>query len=92
MLRRTSKAAFYVLLTALVVVFLPPFVKYQELRYKNRKLDEQMRRLKADQKRMEVEQQRLETDISYIERVARDQTGLARKGEIVLKEVPAKKK
>jgi cell division protein FtsB len=33
----------------------------------------------------------LETDIAYIEKRAREKVGMARKGEVVIKEVPPKK-
>ena len=82
---------FYIVLAILVVIFLPPFAKYQELKYKNRKLSEDLRRLNRDTKQLAVQKKRLETDIGYIEKTAREKIGVARKGEIVLKETPSKK-
>ena len=75
----------------LVVIFLPPFAKYQELRYKNKKLEETMVSLEEETKRLTEEKRRLETDINYIEKRAREKIGVVRKGEIVIKTVPAKK-
>ena len=69
-----------------LVIFLPPFAKYQELRYKNNKLERDMKDLKSEIRRLQVDKVRLETDITYVEERARDKIGLVRKGEIVLKE------
>ena len=89
--RHINRAKIYLVVIVLVIVFLPSFVKYQELSYKNRKLEERIHALKVDNRRLEEEKMRLETDITYIERRARDEIGVARKGEIVLKE-PADRK
>lgn len=82
----------YILIAALVVVFLPPFAKYQELKYKAGKLEERINAVRAENKRLAEEKRRLETDIVYIEKKAREKIGVVRKGEIVLKESPEKKK
>ncbi len=76
-----------VLMVAAVVfiVFLPSFIKYQELGYKNRKLEERLIALGRETRRLEEEKRRLETDITYVEKRAREEMGLVRKGEIVLK-------
>ncbi len=70
----------------LLVIFLPPFAKYQELRYKNKKLEAELRSLKEASRRLEDEKRKLETDITYIEKKAREKIGIVRKGEIVIKE------
>jgi cell division protein FtsB len=70
----------------LLVIFLPPFIKYQEFRYKNKKLEERIKALKDQNKRLEEEKRRLETDITYIEKRARQNMGVVRKGEIIIKE------
>ena len=75
----------------LLAVFLPPFVKYQRINYKNRALDRQIKSVKEEIKRLEEEKRRLETDIIYVEKRARDRTGVAKKGEIILKSYPPKK-
>jgi cell division protein FtsB len=84
--RNISRAKVYLVAIVLVIVFLPSFIKYQELSYKNRKLEERLHALKVDNKRLEEEKMRLETDITYVEKRAREEIGVARKGEIVLKE------
>ncbi|OGW84908.1 MAG: hypothetical protein A2987_01080 [Omnitrophica bacterium RIFCSPLOWO2_01_FULL_45_10] len=80
----------FIIIGILTAIFLPPFAKYQELRYKNRSLEERIKALEAENKRLAEEKRRLETDITYIERKAREKIGIVRKGEIVLKEVPSK--
>ena len=79
---------------ALIVIFLPPFAKYQEMRYKNQKLAERIKSLEEESKKLSEEKRRLETDIAYIEKKAREKMGVVRKGEIVIRETaeqPAKK-
>jgi len=83
---------FWIITGVLVVIFLPPFAKYQELRYKNKKLEERIVFLDEETKRLTEEKRKLETDINYIEKRAREKIGVVRKGEIVIKEVPARKK
>ena len=75
----------------LLVVFLPPFIKYQHINYKSRALDSQLKSIKKEIKRLEEEKMRLETDIIYVEKRARDRIGVAKKGEIILKSYPTKR-
>jgi len=89
--RYMSRAKIYLVAIVLVIVFLPSFVKYQELSYKNRKLEERLHALKVDNKRLEEEKMLLETDINYVEKRAREEIGVARKGEIVMKESAGRK-
>ena len=82
---------FWVIVAIAVVIFLPPFAKYQELRYKNKKLEERIEGLKSENERLAEEKRLLETDINYVEKMAREKIGVVRKGEIVMKEVPVRK-
>ena len=83
---------FWIITGVFLIIFVPPFAKYQELRYKNQKLAERIDELKAENKTLEEKKKRLETDIVYVEKRARDKMGLVRKGEIVLRGTPAGKK
>jgi cell division protein FtsB len=74
----------------LATIFLPPFVKYQALRWNSRKLDNQVKILKAEIAKLEAEKIRLQTDITYVERRAREKIGVVKKGEIILKGNSAK--
>jgi cell division protein FtsB len=82
---KIGSAKFYLILAAILVVFIPPFAKYQELRYKNQKMAERIETLMSENKKLEGDKKRLETDIVYVERRAREKMGLVRKGEIVMK-------
>ncbi len=87
--RKVTK--FVIFTVILLAVFLPPFAKYQELRYKNKSLQRQIKELQEETKRLEEEKRRLQTDITYVEKKAREKIGVVKKGEIVLKEAPPKK-
>ena len=76
----------YVGVAVFLVIFLPPFAKYQELRYKNQKLKEQITALELTNKDLEEKKHRLETDITYVEKKAREKIGVIRKGEIVMRD------
>ena len=75
----------------LLAAFLPPFIKYQQIKYKSRTLDRQLKSTKEEIRKLEKEKRRLETDIVYVEKRARDRTGVAKKGEIILKSYSTKK-
>jgi cell division protein FtsB len=85
--RRIGSPRLWIAISILTVIFLPPFVKYQELRYKNAKLEERINYLQRDNERLADEKRKLETDINYVEKRSREKIGVVRKGEIVLKEV-----
>ncbi|MDO8524939.1 MAG: septum formation initiator family protein [Candidatus Omnitrophota bacterium] len=78
---------FWIIVGIAIAVFLPPFAKYQELKYKNKRLEERMENLKKENERLTEEKRLLETDINYVEKKAREKIGVVRKGEIVMKEV-----
>lgn len=88
---KRSVVKFFVILGAIVLIFVPSFARYQELCYKNRALENRIKAIREEIKKLEAERIRLQTDISYIEKKARDRMGVVRKGEIVMKKTPAKK-
>lgn len=88
---KIGSAKLYIGIAIFLVIFVPPFAKYQELRYKNQKLAERIVALKAENMHLEQDKKRLETDIVYVEKRARDKMGLVRKGEIVMRAAPKKK-
>ena len=89
--RPGKRARIYLVAAVLAIIFLPSFIKYQELSYKNRKMEEKINILRGENRKLEEEKRRLQTDIAYIEKRAREEIGLARKGEIVLKKTQGKK-
>lgn len=92
MAKKINRAKALLVIGVLIIVFLPSFARYQELRYKNKRLEERIQFLKSENKRLEEEKSRLETDITYIEKSAREKLGVVRKGEIVLKDAPASRR
>lgn len=89
--RTASRVKVYLIAVVILIVFLPSFIKYQELSYKGRKLEARIAELTAENRQLAEEKMRLETDITYIEKRAREAIGVARKGEIVLKNTSSKK-
>jgi cell division protein FtsB len=88
MAKKIKTAKVLLVAAILVAVFLPSFARYQEMNYKNKRLEERIRLLGLENRTLEEEKVKLETDITYIERKAREKLGVVRKGEIVLKETP----
>lgn len=76
----------------LLVLFLPGYIKLQELQDKNRQLVENAKRLKVENALLEQELKRVQNDPVYQEKLARDKMGIVRKGEIPIKIVPKKKR
>ncbi|MCX5679520.1 MAG: septum formation initiator family protein [Candidatus Omnitrophica bacterium] len=89
---KPGRLKLYIVIGIVTVLFLPPFAKYQALRYKSKKIDERIAQLKVENKRLEEERLKLLTDTAYIEKRAREKVGMVRKGEIVMKESPPKKR
>jgi cell division protein FtsB len=75
----------------LLALFLPPFIKYQVMSWKAQDLEKKIRLLKEETKKLEAEKVRLQTDITYVERKAREKMGVVKKGEVVFKNAPVKK-
>ena len=69
----------------LIVLFLPGYTKFMELRAKNLYLEKEIERLEQENVGLYKEKQRLEEDIDYIEKVARESMGVTREGEIPIK-------
>ena len=86
-MRKVGSVRLYVGIAVFLVIFLPPFAKYQELRYKNQKLKEQIAALDVTNKDLEEKKRRLETDVTYVEKKAREKIGVVRKGEIVMRDL-----
>jgi cell division protein FtsB len=72
----------------IVVIFLPGFSKLQEIRSKTEKLERDIACLREENFALQEEIGRLNNDPVYLESVAREKMGLARKGEVVYKIVP----
>ena len=79
------KPIYVILAIVLFVIFLPGYAKFMELREKNVYLEKEIECLEEENIMLSKEKKRLEEDIDYIEKIARDSMGLARKGEIPIK-------
>ena len=75
----------------LLAIFLPPFIKYQIISWKGWELENKIRQLREETKKLEAEKLRLQTDITYVEKRAREKMGVVKKGEIIFKGAPSKK-
>ena len=76
---------YVVIAIILVVIFLPGYTKFMELRAKNTYLEKEIERLEQENVRLYKEKDMLEKDIDYIEKVARESMGVTREGEIPLR-------
>ncbi len=88
MAKKINRSKIILVMAVLLIIFLPSLARYQELKVKNNRLEERINFLGKENKRLEEEKLRLETDITYIEKKAREKLGVVRKGEIVLKDTP----
>ena len=92
MLKIVKQSSFLIVVGILLVVFFPGYAKIQELRQKNKDLEENAKRLQAENIKLSEEKERLEKDPEYLERVARQKLGIIKKGEVVYKVVSPEKK
>jgi cell division protein FtsB len=90
----TLKRTFWLLgiVVFLLIIFLPGFTKLQELRDKNRDLEEKIKRLNVENVFLQEEFKRIQTDPVYQEKILREKLGVVRKGEIPIKIVPGKER
>lgn len=72
----------------LLIVFLPGYTKLQDLRDRNRDLEEKIRRLNVENSLLQQELARIENDPNYQEKIAREKMGMVRKGEVPVKIIP----
>lgn len=69
----------------LLVLFGPAFLRWTELRDRRDQLQMEVVSLRRENQRLYEETQRLRTDLSYAETVARQDLGLVRPGEKMIK-------
>lgn len=72
----------------LLIIFLPGFTKLQELKDKNRDLEETIGRLNAENVLLQQELKKIHTDPLYQEKILREKMGVVRKGEIPVEILP----
>lgn len=83
MRKRLKKICVYALIIS--IVFLPGFVKYFSLRRQMQQNRVRLQALVEENKRLTEENRRLKEDPVYIEKMVRDNLGLVKKGEYVVK-------
>ncbi len=82
------KPLYIVVTIVLIVIFLPGYARFMELRSKNTYLETEIARLEQENIRLNKEKARLEEDLDYVEKVARESMGVTREGEILIKIEP----
>ncbi len=75
-------------LLLLLIIFFPGFSKIQELRQENRELDGRISDIEEENISLGQEGLRLKTDEFYIEKTARKNLGIIKKGETIYKIIP----
>ena len=80
---RLKKIFIYVLI--LVAIFLPGAIKYCRLSVHKAQNEARLKALLEENRRLAEENRKLKEDPVYIEKMARENLGLAKKGEIVVK-------
>ena len=73
------------LLAAVTALFLPDIKEYRELRRKQQVLSEDLRLEEEMVAHLKKQQEKLQSDPRFIEKIAREEFGLAKQGETVFK-------
>lgn len=91
-LTRSQKFIAILFLGGLVFVlfYLPSLIKYYDLKVREENLGHRIRELEREEGQLAEEEKLLEGDPEYLERIAREELGFAKPGEIVYKLVPEK--
>jgi len=76
---------FLVLLGAAVVMYGPLYSQYRDLRSRNERLTQDLEQVRQQIAAFEQEKYLLENDVHHLEKVLREELGLARPGEEVYK-------
>jgi len=88
-----KKAVWLFLFAFLVLLaFLPSYTKLQDLKQRNQDFEERTAKLQKEVENLNKRLYRLENDPAYLEKVAREKMGVARKGEVIYQISPEVKK
>jgi len=74
------------------IIYIPNYRKIKSLARENKELEKQIEQIEQANQRLSEEHRRLQSDPLYLENVAREKLGVARKGEIVYKVLPTEEK
>ncbi|MFH1678594.1 MAG: septum formation initiator family protein [Candidatus Omnitrophota bacterium] len=85
-----SKTIFWVagIILVILIIFLPGYTKFQELRDKNKDLETKISAIELENARLGDEILRIQQDPIFQEEVMRQKLGVVRKGEVVYQIVP----
>lgn len=86
-MRRLTPFWILILIVALSAIYLPGLSKYVTLKRRETELKREMDRLKSEIARLQEEERLLKTDLTRLEQVVREELGLVKPGEVVLKVV-----
>jgi len=85
MLKIVKQSYFLLCVGILLAIFFPGYCHMQEMRQKNRDLEDKIKKLQVENLKFSHERERLEKDPEYLERVGREKLGIVKKGEVVYK-------
>ncbi|KPK39831.1 MAG: hypothetical protein AMJ78_07835 [Omnitrophica WOR_2 bacterium SM23_29] len=77
--------ALFLVLIALIIIFLPGISRYHRIKARQGKLEDKIERLKKSEVDLRREQERLQEDPTYIEKVAREKLQVTKKGETIVR-------
>lgn len=77
------KIILYLVCAAILIFYVPGFIKIQELKSKNKYLNSRIVEVKKENLNLKKEVEKLKSDSVYLESVARDKMGVVKKGEVV---------
>ncbi len=86
-MRRLTPLWIFILLAAAGTVYLPGFSKYLKLKRKEAELERQIHQLQDQIAQIRKEEHLLKTDLTRLEEVVREELGLVKPGETVIKVV-----
>lgn len=87
MLRRLGPFWLFLVVFVVGFIYLPGATKYLKLKRKESDLTNEISRLNVEIKKLKEEEHLLKTDLSQLEQTVREELGLVKPGEIVIKVV-----
>ena len=87
MFRRLNPFWFFLIVFTVGMIYLPGITKYLKLKRKETELTSEINHLSSEVKKLKEEEHLLKTDLSKLEQVVREELGLVKPGEIVVKVV-----
>ena len=86
-MKRLTPLWFFLLILAAGVIYLPGLSKYLKLKHKEADLRREIERLQTQIAQLEKDEHLLKTDLTRLEQVVREEMGLVKPGETVIKVV-----